>query len=478
MFKRDELIDDIQTYLGTMQHKIHYANSIGKLDINKNAEHFFSKLLNMVYGLDLIRLDEIKVNYPAIDLGDVNAGVCYQITSTSDLGKIRHTLDLFKSKELYKTYNSIKILILGNKRSQTKNLAYDEFEFSYQEDVFDIKDLSDAIAKKETAELDSILNLFRTDYDNRIIDILKQVKEDKEYYFPRRLHSDKYSTNYSYGLGRVRIDAFLTKSLDERSSCCLFFQQAGVSDCMISFGEESMEDTLFYLSDKGFSEDRKFIWYIDEGKVGMSFANNRFITDVETAQQLCDIIDDLYESYIENKKQIRTIVGANHFMESDKGEFLMLRLPKQIWIAMVDFAQCHDHYYGDTEWDIFYPLNLFVKNHIIIYKNHLDKFDADVLAELCVHDMNSSYVDVVWKPGHSPMIYKMDGFDDRIKWKVQYTHDWILEKFIPYIYYSDLNNKRNLWDVLLRKAMSFETFAKMFDYRDFGIESAYCTVNK
>ncbi len=58
-----------------------------------------------------------------------------------------------------------------------------------------------------------------------------------------------------------------------------------------------------------------------------------------------------------------------------------------IWKAMVDFAQTHDYYYGNTEWDIFQPNNSIEKNRITIYRNHNNQIEADVLANLYVGDM-------------------------------------------------------------------------------------------
>lgn len=475
MFKNSEMVDEIQTYLSILQYKVDLANNIGKTDINIGCEDFFCKLLNLLYGLSLTNLNKLHVNFPAIDLGDDSTRICFQVTSEDDISKIRETLDVFKKKELYKEYDIINILILGHKKKHTAKLDYKEFAFSYNENLFDITVLSNEVAKKDRSQLEIILDLFRREYSDKIIEIIKQTKENRALYYDKKISEDEYIAYYAYGLGKVRIDAFLPKNLEQELSCCILFQQPGLLDCMISFDEDELKEILFEGYKKGLTDERNFIWNIDtvNDKVGIKFPNNRFTTNIKTAQQLCDIIKDLFDSYLIAKQKIYKIIGADHFAEKNIGEFLILRMPKQVWIAMVDFAQIHDHYVGNTSWDIFMPLHLVEKNHIIIYKNHLDNINADVLAELYVRDMSNNYVDIIWKPGYSPAVNKMEGFNNKIKWKVDYTHDWILNDFIPYIFYLDYMDNRSLIDKIFKRDFSFSKFKQLFNYKEFGIESAY-----
>lgn len=57
-------------------------NRNGLFDINKYCEDMFCGLLNIVYELDLINLNKIDYNFPAVDLGDYNKRTCFQVTST------------------------------------------------------------------------------------------------------------------------------------------------------------------------------------------------------------------------------------------------------------------------------------------------------------------------------------------------------------------------------------------------------------
>ncbi len=304
---------------------------------------------------------------------------------------------------------------------------------------------------------------------------IKELSEGKDYLFEKTILENPYSCAYAYGLGEVRVNAFLPVSIEEELSCLILFKQNGLSDCMFSFDQDSIK-SYFFNGYKTEVTNRNFIWYMDNNEVAIKLPHNRFISNLKTAEQLAIIFDDLYKEFDKRKSALLNTIGATYFEEVGKGEFTILSVPKYIWIAMVDFAQQHDHF-GDTEWDIFQPLNLTVKNHIKIYKNHLNKNKADVLVELYVKDMSSSYVEIIWKPGHTHSLRNMEGFNNEIKWKADYTHDWILNDFIPYIFYINTIDNKNIFQRVYKKKTLFEEFKINFNYRKHGIESLSLKMN-
>ena len=92
------------------------ATSMGRTDINKVAESVLIPLFKEVYGYTNLRnLNEVeKTNYPAIDLGDETARVAVQITSTTDIEKIKDTLRGFVEHKLYEKYD--KLIVYSNPR--------------------------------------------------------------------------------------------------------------------------------------------------------------------------------------------------------------------------------------------------------------------------------------------------------------------------------------------------------------------------
>lgn len=473
MLKSSELLNKIKGYISILKYYIELSNDVGEFDINRKSEDFFSGLLNLLFNLKLVNMNKLKMNYPAIDLGDKENRICYQVTSDSTSVKIRETLDQFRYLKLYEEFDVINILIIGNKlKTRRKRFEYPEFQFITTDHLLDLNDLFKEIAKKTTLELEKILYFFESEFDSNIIKLIKSVEEDKSLFIDETILRDRHICYYAFGLGRVRVDAYIPVNFEQKLSCLILFRQQGLSDCMITLEEDTITDLLFY-GEKN-SEDiekRKFIWYIDGDKIGVKLPNNRFVTDSETVKQLCEITTRLHKNYLIIREEILSIIGATKFPEEQPGEFLILRVPKYIWEAMVDFAQKHDHFWGETKWDIFHPLNLYKKDRIIIYKNHLSKINADILAELYVKDLSSKYVDVIWKSGFTPSKSKMEGFDNMIKWKVDYTHYWIIEEFIPYLFYLEYLQNRGLLKSLFKKKITYEKFKYEFSPQNFGVKS-------
>lgn len=96
--------------------RIRANNAILLFDINKIAESFCLKLLNLLYGLHLKDLNLEKANFPGLDLGDqVASKIACQITSRTDTDKVISTLRTVIKKEYHKTFTGgIKFLILSD----------------------------------------------------------------------------------------------------------------------------------------------------------------------------------------------------------------------------------------------------------------------------------------------------------------------------------------------------------------------------
>lgn len=96
--------------------RIRANNAILLFDINKIAESFCLKLLNLVYGLDLKDLNQEKSNFPGLDLGDkVHSKIAYQVTSRTDTAKVINTLRTVVKKNYNQSFTGgIRFLILSH----------------------------------------------------------------------------------------------------------------------------------------------------------------------------------------------------------------------------------------------------------------------------------------------------------------------------------------------------------------------------
>ena len=129
-------------YLSIWTVNIGLDNKLGLTDINKDAENFLCGLLNIILDVKLENLNLLRMNFPAIDLADGDAGICVQVTSTEGRDKIEHTLEKFYQHHLEQQYNRLIVMILGEKKAYRGNFDQKNgFRFSKETDIWDIADL-------------------------------------------------------------------------------------------------------------------------------------------------------------------------------------------------------------------------------------------------------------------------------------------------------------------------------------------------
>lgn len=72
--------NEITCLLGVFTEHVKNNNSMGLFDINRVAEDFLKPILSILfYCKNLIKLDYVKWNYPAIDLGDKIKKISFQL---------------------------------------------------------------------------------------------------------------------------------------------------------------------------------------------------------------------------------------------------------------------------------------------------------------------------------------------------------------------------------------------------------------
>ncbi|MEC0105349.1 SMEK domain-containing protein [Paenibacillus taichungensis] len=188
MLKREDLTKRALSCIGWLKNYIELNNVNSLTDINKYCEDFLVPILNRTYGLNLINLNQIEVNFPAVDLGDYHSRICYQVSSTVDIKKIEETLNTFDSNGLYSSFNEINMFMLGTKKSYRKKLNYDNFSFDYKKNVKDFSDLSRDILSKKMDELKEIVELLEAEMLGNKNNIDGQI---------RLIIEDELNTNYS-----------------------------------------------------------------------------------------------------------------------------------------------------------------------------------------------------------------------------------------------------------------------------------------
>lgn len=153
--KREEIIKNIIGMFTRFSDKVLFENAVGFLDINKSAEPLFMGVLNRVYGLRLKNMNSIQKNYPAIDLGDEDSGICYQITSSGTNEKYNQTLEKYKEKKLGDKFRELRFLLIGENKITKKDP-------DVRTKVFTLKDLIQDIDEMPDRDLEEFQQYFST----------------------------------------------------------------------------------------------------------------------------------------------------------------------------------------------------------------------------------------------------------------------------------------------------------------------------
>ncbi len=111
--ERRTFIEAIVRHISRLRVEVENSNALNLTDINIHAEDFYREFLNLVYGSNYRNMNFAAGNFPAIDLADDETGEAIQVTATSELSKVRKTVQAFAGKKLHETYDRLTILNIG-----------------------------------------------------------------------------------------------------------------------------------------------------------------------------------------------------------------------------------------------------------------------------------------------------------------------------------------------------------------------------
>jgi hypothetical protein len=161
--KRSDLIKGITYYLTHLRMRVEALNSLNLQDDNVHAENFFRDFLNLSLGYSLVNINIISPNATAIDLGDEGERIAIQVTSTSDIEKIKHTHSRFLKAGLVSKYDRLVVIIIGEKKDyRAVSLgAHNTLLMSISDDVWGISELLRRVCDLPTAKLEPCLEFLR-----------------------------------------------------------------------------------------------------------------------------------------------------------------------------------------------------------------------------------------------------------------------------------------------------------------------------
>ena len=124
--KHLDLQNEFRELIAQLRFQVESASAMGSYDTHKVAEFALCGPLRELYGWTALRnLNSEEANSPGIDLADDLARVAVQVTATSDLAKIKHTIEVFIDHGLNQKYDRLIVFILSKKQSSYSQASID-----------------------------------------------------------------------------------------------------------------------------------------------------------------------------------------------------------------------------------------------------------------------------------------------------------------------------------------------------------------
>lgn len=449
----------IEEKWAALQNRVAHSNALGFLDLAQYCEDIVGRIFNILYGLSLKNLNRQAVHYPIVDLGDPSRGVYLQVTTASShqQWKVLRTADRFLSQ-----YSGNRlILFFVFRKPGLQSLGALPKEVS----VLDASDLIECIHAAAPAQQEAVLALLRRVEDTSLLHpAVNLLEEDREFNLPISCISCPGQPSFfTYGLGRVRVDAYLPVSYDDTFSCCFSFSKTELASVHPSLSGEEGARLLFTNRHLRLSPKRLFIGFIHEGRdlARIHLGAATIHVDLHTAEQLCELIDALYQAYASHREKILSTMGCTGYSTGQLNKIPVLYLAKDIWRDMFLFANEHSVYDAQSEWHRFIPYNDPVQQRCI----QISATGRSLLCKISKEDRPGDEVLVFWEPGYDLHLPDMCGFDNQSKWRLDYTLHWLTEQWLPLLAkqrYAAAGCAQGRLRRLFHKPIPYEEFARFY----------------
>jgi len=139
--KREELTKAIMDGLWKLRDACDRRGKGGLFDLHRFSEDSICLLLNAMLDAKFENKNLIRVNFEAIDLSDEGRSECVQITTENSKAKVQHTLDMFVKKGLHLKYKTLKVLVIGEKKTNYALTIPSGVKFAPDTDIIDLHEL-------------------------------------------------------------------------------------------------------------------------------------------------------------------------------------------------------------------------------------------------------------------------------------------------------------------------------------------------
>ena len=157
--KHLDLLNEFRELIGQLRSEVESASAMQQYDTHKVSENVICGVLREICNFPGIRsLNAEQSDFPAIDLADDDARVAIQVTASSDIDKVKHTITTFLNNELDSQYDRLIVYVLTTKQNSYSQKALgkvlaNKFAFSANEDIWDYRDVCAQAAEVTPAAL-------------------------------------------------------------------------------------------------------------------------------------------------------------------------------------------------------------------------------------------------------------------------------------------------------------------------------------
>ena len=173
-----ELENEIRDLVSRLIIQVSIAAKQTRTDINLVSEDAWMPILREIFHAPkLENLNRHHKNYPGIDLGDTENRICFQVTATTNLEKVKDTVRMYIEKRYFNIFDDLYVFIL-QKRQRTysqqaidKIIGKENFHFSTKEHIIDPEILAEKICDLRFATQQRLLRELKAiagDIDGKI----------------------------------------------------------------------------------------------------------------------------------------------------------------------------------------------------------------------------------------------------------------------------------------------------------------------
>jgi len=171
--RRQTLLNEARDLLTLFITRVRGSATLRLTDINKISEGFLVELFREVFGLPGLRdLNQDKPDFEGLDLADDGRGTAFQVTSETDLQKVKTTLQTVLDAGLHTKYPQIRIYVLTEKRASRAQKAIDSItkgrlQFDIKQHVLDYRDVLRVCQTLELARLERVVGILKSHLDDK-----------------------------------------------------------------------------------------------------------------------------------------------------------------------------------------------------------------------------------------------------------------------------------------------------------------------